>query len=297
MCLLQEHPMDFTSPRFSYGPSKRASGVPFEVGEYVDEFGSVWQVGEPGVAGEVKQYPLPQWSALDNYEMPWEVLDRADLSEVDKSCAETDLFTKVATEVRPFERMQFLRGTENVLMDLAYGVREVYRLRDMLNEFFVKELEMWAATDVDGIAFLDDWGSQTSLLISPALWRDFFKPLYKDYCEIIHAAGKKVFFHSDGNISSIYPDLIEMGIDALNSQLFCMDIEDLGRKYNGKITFWGEIDRQYVLPLGSEEDVRAAVRRVRAAFDHGCGGVIAHCSWGMDASKENVETVFDEWGK
>jgi hypothetical protein len=224
-------------------------------------------------------------------------LEEADLSEVNKSCAETDKFVKVGTEVRPFERMQFLRGTENLFLDLAYGVREGFILRDMLHNFFLKEMEMWAKTDVDGVSFMDDWGSQNSLLISPKLWREFFKPLYKDYCDILHSHNKFVFFHSDGHIEAIYPDLIEIGIDAINSQLFCMNIEELGRRYKGKITFWGEIDRQYILPFGTVEEVKSAVRRVRKALDTGRGGVIAQCEWGVKDPRENIEAVFEEWEK
>ncbi|MCE5313880.1 MAG: uroporphyrinogen decarboxylase family protein [Armatimonadota bacterium] len=292
---LRQYPMDFTGPLFSYGHAKRAKGVASEVGEYMDEWGCLWHVGEPGVIGEVKECPLADWSSLESYELPWETLNDADFTRVNESCNASDLFVKTSTQVRPFERMQFLRGTENLFMDLAYGCKEVYTLRDMLHEFFMKEIELWVQTDVNGISFMDDWGSQTSLLISPNQWREFFKPLYKDYCDLIHSKGKYVFFHSDGNISSIYPDLIEVGVDALNSQLFCMDIEELGSEYSGKITFWGEIDRQYTLSFGTADEVRSAVKRVRAALDKGRGGVIAQCEWGMDTPAENIMAVFDEW--
>ena len=86
-----------------------------------------------------------------------------------------------------------------------------------------------------------------------------------------------------------------MGVDALNSQLFCMDIEEIGRKYKGQITFWGEIDRQYVLPFGQPAEVRQAVRRVRQALDPGNGGIIAQCEWGKFDPKENIEAVFEAW--
>ena len=112
---------------------------------------------------------------------------------------------------------------------------------------------------------------------------------------MIHEAGKHAWFHSDGHIAAIYPDLIEIGVDALNSQLFCMDIEDLAAKYKGKITFWGEIDRQWILPRGTVEDVKAAVRRVRRALDDGTGGVIAECEWGVNDPRENIEAVFETW--
>lgn len=69
----------------------------------------------------------------------------------------------------------------------------------------------------------------------------------------------------------------------------------IGRRFRGQITFWGEIDRQWVLPFGSPADVRAAVRRVRAALDDGNGGVIAQCEWGNDVCAENVAAVFEAW--
>lgn len=293
--LLQEFPGDFAGPRVRYGHGRRCRGQEAAVGTYVDAWGSVWHVKEPGVVGEVKEPPLADWSALETYELPWELLDEADFSRVNPACAETEQFVKAGTQTRPFERMQFLRGSEALFYDLAYGSREVYRMRDRLHEFFVREMQMWAKTDVDGVSFMDDWGAQNSLLISPDLWRSFFKPLYRDYCELLHAGGKFVFFHSDGHIEAIYPDLIEIGVDAVNSQLFCMDIEGLGRKYRGKITFWGEIDRQKILPFGTPDEVRAAVRRVRAALDDGRGGVIAQCEWGVKDPMENIRAVFEAW--
>ena len=74
-----------------------------------------------------------------------------------------------------------------------------------------------------------------------------------------------------------------------------MDIEEIGRRFKSQITFWGEIDRQNILPFGSTGDVRAAVRRVRAALDDGSGGVFAQCEWGNVVSAQNVTTVFETW--
>jgi len=295
--VLRRYPSDFGESGGRYGASRRARGMKGMTGTYVDAWGCVWHVGEPGVAGEVKEPPIRTWDDLGHYQLPWELLREADLSAVNKTCAGTDAFVRVGTETRPFERMQFLRGSQQLFLDLAYGDREVYQLRDMLHDFFCTELRMWAKTDVDGIQFMDDWGSQRSLLISPELWRSFYKPLYREYCDIIKSSGKFVFFHSDGNIEQIYPDLVEMGVDAVNSQLFCMNVERLGELYRGKITFWGEVDRQYLMPFGTQEEVREGVRRVRRALDHGDGGVIAQCEWGVKDPKENVIAVFDEWGK
>jgi hypothetical protein len=293
--VLARFPSDFAAPEVRYGVARRARGTEAALGTYVDAWGCPFTVAQPGVIGEVKEPPLADWSALATFRPPNEILDEADFSQVNASCAATDCFVKAGTTVRPFERMQFLRGSENLFLDLAWQPAELYRLRDMVHEFFLRELMLWVKTDVDGLSFMDDWGTQHSLLISPALWRSFFKPLYADYCRLIHQAGKFVFFHSDGYILDIIPDLIEIGVDALNSQLFCMDIEEIGRRFKGQITFWGEIDRQWVLPFGSVEDVWAAVRRVRRALDDGRGGVIAECEWGNDVPRENIEAVFEAW--
>ena len=94
-------------------------------------------------------------------------------------------------------------------------------------------------------------------------------------------------------------DLIEIGIDAVNSQLFCMDMEKLGREYAGKITFRGEIDRQFLLPFGTEEQVRQGVRRAFKALcpDGVPTGCIAQCEWGLNDPYENVRAVYDEWDR
>ena len=164
--------------------------------------------GEDGVAGEVAGPPLADFGTLDSFQPPWELLDGLDLSDVNENCARSDLYTRAGCCPRPFERMQFLRGSENLFYDLGYGVAEVYRLRDMVHDYYVREMELWAKTDVDALSFMDDWGAQTALLISPNQWREFYKPLYRDYCRIAHSHGKAIFFHSDGFIEPIYPDLV-----------------------------------------------------------------------------------------
>jgi hypothetical protein len=210
-------------------------------------------------------------------------------------CDENDQFMLSDVTARPFERLQFLRGTENLFIDIAYGTSELRTLLEIVHEFYLEDICAWCESRVDGIVFMDDWGTNNSLLINPKTWREIFKPLYKEYCDLIHASEKFAFFHSDGNIESIFGDLIEVGIDAINSQLFCMNIEELAQKYKGKVTFWGEIDRQYVLPFGDSNTVRDAVMRVRRVLEDGSGGVIAHCEWGKDNSQENISAVFKTW--
>ena len=293
--LVQRLGVDFAAPPVRGRTSRRSRGVRGRVGQYTDEWGSVWHVRELGVIGEVKEPILTDWKALDGFEPPWDLIETTDLSEVNDSYEATDRFTNLFFGVRPFERLQFLRGTENLYADLATGAPELERLIRMLHEFFLRDIELWNGHKLDAIMFMDDWGAQNALLIAPKLWRELFKPLYRDYCDAIHEQGKYAFFHSDGHIEAIYPDLTEIGVDAINSQLFCMDIEKLGRLHKGKITFWGEMDRQYLLPFGTPEEVKEGVRRVRRALDDGTGGVIAQCEWGVRDPVENILAVFRAW--
>ena len=271
--ILAKFPEDITKLDLTYGKGKKEKGTRYKQGEVAsDEWGCAWHVAEDGVAGEVKCPPISDVSEIDSLTGPYEILDGADFSRVNKMCAGMETF-----------------------MELAYVSKAIYKLRDIVHEFFLEEIRRWIETDVDGILFMDDWGSQKSLLISPQLWREFFKPLYKEYCELIHSKGKYVFFHSDGRIEAIYPELIEVGIDAVNSQLFCMDMEKLAKEYKGKITFWGEIDRQHILPFGSTKDVADAVKKVKESLWMSEGGIIAQCEFGLKDPVENIETVFEAW--
>ena len=297
--VLKEFPSDFIGS-WPLARSGRARGEPARNGVYLDDWGVPFVCGEDGVIGEVKAPPLAEAAALASFQPPWEIIRQANWGAVNaaqqKNLASSNpRFLKCGTSLRPFERMQFLRGSENLFVDMAYDSLEFRRLRDLVHEFFLAELAGWVATDCDGLQFMDDWGSQRGLLISPAMWRAMFKPLYREYCRMIRQAGKKVFFHSDGCIFEILQDLIEIGVDAVNSQLFCMDIEEIGRRFRGRLTFWGEIDRQRVLPFGSAEEVRRAVGRVRRALDDGQGGVIAQCEWGVGNPADNIRAVFQAW--
>jgi hypothetical protein len=299
--LARKYPSDIGQPPYRY-PAGQGWGEAYKKGRRMDHWGCVWEAGEDGVCGEVKVSPLAgeSWSGLRSFRAPWEVLEGADLSGVNPACAASDKFMIAMWDCMPhlFERMQHLRGTEQLYLDLALQEPEVFRLRDLVHEFFMKQMELWVRTDVDAVHLADDWGSQQALLISPAMWRAFFKPLYKDYCDLAHRHGKLVLMHSDGYTREIIPDLIEIGVNAVNLQLFVMPIEELAEEFAGKICFWGEIDRQRLLTSGTPEEVRAAVRRVAKAFlKKGRTGVVGQCQTGKDHRMENCEAVFEEWAK
>ncbi len=300
--LRRRFPSDFSGPGCNvYRPSPRVKGDWYAVGEYVDDWGCTFTNIHKGVIGEVKEslvQDLDGWRKL--VVPPVETLpadyDKA-RDEVNRACAASDKFILTPCCPRPWERYQFLRGTANSLMDMAELSKDTTALIRFIHEYYLKELEFWGKTDVDAITFMDDWGSQQSLLINPVLWRELFKPLYKDYCDFAHSHGKFIFMHSDGHIQSVYPDIVEIGVDALNSQLFCMDIAELGRIAKGRLTFWGEIDRQHVLPAKDPQVGRDAVRQVAKHLYDPRGGVIAQFELTPGSNSDTAIAIYEEWEK
>ncbi len=269
------------------------SGDQYGIGTYTDEWGCTFTNIQPGVIGEIKMPLVASWDDLEKVRPP-EAFLGIDCEQVNAFCKSTDRFVTAGCCPRPFERMQVLRGSANLYIDLAEQPAAFFTLLDRVHQFYLKEMEQWAKTDVDGFTYMDDWGAQRALLISPRLWRTVFKPLYKEYIDLAHAHGKFIFMHSDGCTLDIIPDLIELGLDALNTQLFTMNIEEIGARFRGQITFWGEIDRQHLLPFGTTADIQNAVRRVKDAL-YCSGGVIAQCEFGAGARPENVYQVYQSW--
>lgn len=297
--LRSDFPDDIASPPQSYLVPPRVTGDAYAVGEYTDAWGCVFENLQAGVIGEVKEPVIRSWDDLDRLRAPEEMLG-LDVDAINDFCDSDDRFVLMGSCARPFERVQFLRSSAMVYMDigeLAAGddASGFTKLLQTVHDFYCEEMEAWAKTRVDALFFMDDWGSQQSLLINPELWRTLFKPLYRDYIEIAHRAGKRVFMHSDGFITDVLPDLIELGLDAVNSQLFCMGFERLER-FRGEICFWGEIDRQHLLPEASTAGIADAVAEVKDyLFDD--GGIIAQCEFGPGARPENVYEVFAAWDR
>jgi hypothetical protein len=293
-------PSDFGGTPSIYRPSPRRKGDEYGVGTYIDEWGCTFVNIQKGVIGEPKQPLLGDLRTWKTVSPPYETLPESQnkaRDEINRACAKTDLYIRAGCCPRPWERYQFIRTTENAMVDVMFpedGARNLIRL---IHEFYLKELEFWVTTDVDAILFMDDWGAQQQLLIPPPVWRELFKPLYRDYCDIAHSRGKAVFMHSDGYITEIYPDLVEIGVNALNSQLFCMDMAELARIAKGKLTFWGEIDRQHVMPSPDPQVVRDAVRKVAKHLYDPKGGIMAQFEASPGSQGPNVLAVYEEWEK
>lgn len=290
-----EYPDDIIPILGMYTVPQKSIGNRYEEGAYTDEWGCIFNNIHTGLIGVPVVPLISDWNDLDYFHGPDEML-AVDSARVNAFCRATEKFTYSSSWIRPFERYQFIRTTELAMLDIALDSPEMKLLIEKIHAHYLKETEAWAKTDIDAIGIMDDWGMQKGMLVSPDHFRKYYKPHYREYVSIARKYGKYVFMHSDGNIEEIIPDLIEIGIDALNSQLFCMDIVELGIKFRGKITFWGEIDRQYILPSGNRKDVERAVKKVHDNLYSG-GGVIGQCEFGPAARPENIFHVFDCWNK
>ena len=272
----------------------------YEVGTLTDEWGSVWTNLQAGIIGEVKQPIFADYQALAGYVSPkarfvreWEANKQAIAAKIAQA-REVDKFV-IGGWISLFERMQYLRGTENLYCDIALEEPELFQMIEIVMDFMRTYVDLWLAMDIDAMAFGDDWGTQISLLISPDAWKTIFRPLYQELIDKIKAAGKKVFFHSDGHIFDLYPEFIALGVDALNSQLWCMDMERVAAQYAGKITFWGEISRQTILPNGTPEEVLEAAATMKRLLHKNGGGLIGQSEINRDVPLANIDALYRAW--
>ncbi|MCE5302021.1 MAG: hypothetical protein LLF97_02800 [Planctomycetaceae bacterium] len=288
------YPSDLVQPEIS-PPHVKKPAKHDKSGDFTDAWGCVWRAATPDATPELKSSPLAEAGRSAAFQPPADLLDRARFAKVNKSCQATHRFVLAWSEVRPFDRLRALRGPEAALVDLARGSKDTRALLATLHETACKELELWAATDVDGVMFRDDWGASDGLLVAAEMWREIFRPLYRDYCDILHAKDKFVFFRSAGNILDISGDLVKLGIDAIHWQLHLMDVERLAKRYRGRVTFWGGMDPHLLHTPGSPEQFRDSVLAVRRALDFGGGGVIAQCQWDPGVRVQTIASLFEQW--
>ena len=179
------------------------------------------------------------------------------------------------------EAGQWLYRMDRFLMLLAAEPQRAHRFLDRLVDYHLANLQRYLAAvgdSIDVIAFGDDLGTQTAPQMSPAMYREFFKPrhaaLWRRAKEL---ADVKVMLHCCGEVRALLPDLIEAGLDAINPvQISCpgMDAAGLKADFGRDLVFWGGgCDTQTVLPTASPEAVADHVRRQVAALGPGGGFV------------------------
>jgi len=202
-----------------------------------------------------------------------------------------------------FEMAQRIRGMENCLVDLLVDEESTSALFDKLLEL---KLDFWEmalpklADVVDIVSEADDYGTQTSQLMSPQMFRRLMKPRLQTLFNRIKQLAPDVylFFHSCGSVRELLPDFIELGVDILNPvhvKAAGMEPTALKRDFGDAIVFWGGgVDTQGILPNGTPEQVRDDVRRNIEALAHG-GGYVFNTVHNIqaDVPPENIMAMWD----
>ena len=260
-----------------------------------DTWGSLWVRYTDEHKGQIVHNPLADWEALDTF-VPPDTASDAILAQIQENLDRNagELYTVADGDIL-WQRMFYLHGYQAILEDLLIRPDRSAALRDMILDVMQRRIErLCDLAALDGIAFRDDWGTQLALMISPSLWREFFGPAYGGLFRMARDVGKHVWFHSDGAINAIVPDLIEMGVQVFNPQVDALGVESAVALCAGKTCIQGDIDRQWTLPFGSSDDVRAAVRRDIDRFGRFDGGYIARAEAAGDVPLENMVAVYEE---
>ncbi len=257
--------------------SARASRPPEEIRPdfFRDEFGVVWNRTVDKDIGAVEEFFLKDRS-ISGFQFP----DPHDPNRSAAMQAFTEThkqrFRLFSLSFSLFERAWILRGMEDLMVDMLEAPAFVDELLDAILEYDLAMLEDVLRCDFDGVSFGDDWGQQNGLLFGPRLWRRFIKPRIARLYDKTKKAGKAVFIHSCGKVQSLFPELIELGLDVFNPfQPEVMDPYEIKKQFGSQLSFYGGVSVQKLLPYGTPDEIRLEVKRLMKEVGQGGGFIVA----------------------
>ena len=275
-----------------FHPSSRAGQ------EFTDSWGCVWHNLADGIRGQVKVHPLADWEALKSYRPPdplatTELGPRASWDKVKSDVERLRAQGKMVwgDGDRFFERLHFLRGFRNLMIDLHRKPPQLAALIEMVVEHNLKLIAKWVELGADCIALGDDLGTQTEAMMSPSLFRTHLLPGYTRMCNLAREGGCEVYMHSDGHIMELVEDLMAAGFTVINPQVNCNGIAALAKKCKGRVCLDADVDRQRVLPHGSPEQVRKHVQEIVANLGSREGGLMIIAGVYGDVPLENIDAL------
>ena len=196
---------------------------------------------------------------------------------------------------------QSMRGLEGWLEDILL---EPELVGELLDRTLAYQMGLTTAAlkdancDVDVVHFGDDLGTQNGLMISPETYRKIIKPRQAKLFENVrNNSNAKILYHSCGSNYEVFNDLIEIGMDAYNPvqhNTWKMDCKTLKEEFGSKVTFWGGIDTNYVLPRGSTDEVAEEVKKRISILAPG-GGYVLNSVHNIqpEVPPENICAMFD----
>ncbi|MEG1754423.1 MAG: uroporphyrinogen decarboxylase family protein, partial [Christensenella sp.] len=217
---------------------------------------------------EVQNYPFPDMLCDER----WQSV------RLQNEAAHKDNRATAFFAVQVFEPAWYLRGLDNLLVDMLTDHDMAFACMNKMTEIQCKIAAKAAQCGVDIIVFGDDVGTQRALMLSLDAWREWIMPATAATIKAAKAVNPDVlaFYHSDGVIDEIIPDLIKIGVDILNPiQPECVNPIRLKELYGDKLSFWGTIGTQTTMPFGTENEVRENVRKMIETVGEGGGFCVA----------------------
>lgn len=259
-------------------------------GTFVDIWGVVRKRVSWGMGSylEVVKSPLAEAESVGEIEdHPWPDPRTFDFHSVSEQCyryRESAIICtgdRLTTRASVFKLAMYLRGMDRLLMDLVVNPGLVEALLGKLLEFHLeynRRIFEAAADHIDIFMLGDDFGTENGPMISPDMFRRFFKPALKELVQVGKEFDLKVMLHSCGGVRELIPDFIDIGLDILNpiqTQAKGMDPKRLKADFGRDLCFHGSVDVQRTLPFGSTEQVRAEVRERIETLGQGGGFILA----------------------
>lgn len=252
--------------------------LPFEEirpGFWRDEFGVVWNRTVDKDIGVVHEYQLRDRSLAD-YRFPDPRNPRRYEALPGFLAANPDRFRCANIGFSLFERAWTLRGMTDLMVDMIEAPEFVDELLDAIVRYNLGVVDEVLRQDIDAVMFGDDWGQQNGLLFGARLWRRFIKPRLEVMYGAVKRAGKAVMIHSCGKVQELFPELIDLGLDVFNPfQPDVMDPYQMKQQFGDRLSFYGGVSVQTLLPRGTPQQVRDEARRLMDAVGRGGGFILA----------------------
>lgn len=268
-------------------------------GSKTSEWGYTWQRLDDGTMGQPLEPIIPELDLVDSYRVPELNADKRLAGLAAYKAATEGCYRLPVLIITGFTTYTFLRGFENAMVDLLTEPEKSAVLLDKIFGFEKQLITLAAEAGFDGFHFGDDWGTQDNTIISLDLWREVFKPRYRDQFEHAHRLGLDVWFHSCGNVADLVPDFHEIGVDVMNlSQPNVMNLEPIAKKFRGKQCFMVPVSYQTTGISGTPEEIISQTRRLEEMFGTDEGGFIGYieeysC---MGMSEENYQAHCKAFG-
>lgn len=229
-----------------------------------DAWGYQWQYTMHGIEGHVIHTPIDEWSKLDTYEAPdSDILhDRGGARNWEKEFATINQLKKNGEMTFGglvhgflFLRLQYLRGFENLMIDLIEEEPKLWNLIEIIDRENLKIINQYCKGEVDVMELPEDLGAEKSMVISREMFQKYIIPSYEKLILPCKKNGIKVAIHSDGYIIDILEDLINVGMDIINPQDLCNGIDNLARILKGKVCIRLDLDRVRITPNGTRKQI------------------------------------------